>query len=346
MHKKDTKIVYWCDNLRALAIIGVVTIHVTMNLVAFDIGNTYWALGNFFNGLSRFSVPLFVLISGAFLLSADKDIVTQSFLKKRIIKILIPFIFWNLLYSLYQLKFYFAQGYSFKFPVLITQLKYHWFNGAALHMWYIYVLLGLYLFIPIINKWVRSASEKDFLYFLFLWTITLFFFDKNNSLFSTVSSFSGFIGYLILGYFIYMKDLSHVKYLLPKSLFLFVLGLATTVIGTVLLQTDDGYFNSLLYDFSTPNVALMVMSLFVFAKYWGGFNKKYCLLRVISKYSFGIYFIHIFVLLFLERFGISYNFINPYIGIPITILLCFILSISVLWIMSKIPILKRVSGKS
>lgn len=342
---ENSKIVYWCNNLRALAIIGVIVIHVTMNLVAFDTNNIYWNIGNLMNGLSRFSVPLFVLITGSFLLSANKEIHTKSFLQKRMIRVLIPFIFWNFLYSVYQLKLYYGVGHPFELPVFLNMVKDHWFNGAALHLWYIYILIGLYLFIPILNKWVQKASVKDFLYFILLWGISLFFFDKNSNLYYTVSSFAGFIGYLVLGYFLYIKDISVQKYILPICIYLFLLGLSITVLGTFYLRASNGYFTPVLYEFLAPNVVLMTVSIFVFAKHWAFFNQDFKILRIISQYSFGIYLIHIFILWFLERLGISYSFINPYIGIFITTALCLSVSLFILWIMAKVPVLRQVTGK-
>lgn len=343
---ENPKTVHWCNNLRALATIGVIVIHATMNLVAFDTHNTYWILGNLLNGLSRFSVPLFILITGSFLLSASKEINTKSFLRKRMVRILIPFVFWNFLYSVYQLRLYYGVGHPFELSVFLELIKDHWFNGAALHLWYIYILIGLYLFIPIINKWVQKASEKDFLYFILLWGISLFFFDKNSNLYYTVSSFAGFIGYLVLGYFLYMKDLSSQKYILSICVYLFLLGLCITVLGTFYLKTSSGYFTPVLYEFLAPNVVLMTVSVFVFAKHWTFFNQNFKVLQIISQYSFGIYLIHIFILWFLERFGISYNFINPYVGIPVTAILCLFISLSILWIMAKIPFLRQVTGKA
>lgn len=39
-------------------------------------------------------------------------------------------------------------------------------------MWYIYLLIGLYLYLPIFSAWVEKASEKAKLWFLVAWGIT------------------------------------------------------------------------------------------------------------------------------------------------------------------------------
>jgi len=65
-----------------------------------------------------------------------------------------------------------------------------------------------------------------------------------------------------------------------------------------------------------------------------------------GKYNYGIYLSHALVLYFLEDpFGISYKMGAPIFSIPLTALICFVLSLALVWLISKIPFAgKWISG--
>lgn len=55
--------------------------------------------------------------------------------------------------------------------LLLIPLKF----SVGIHLWYLYVLMGLYLFLPVISPWVEKAGKAAFAYFLLLWALTLLF---------------------------------------------------------------------------------------------------------------------------------------------------------------------------
>ena len=207
MHQKDKTL--WLDNLRVIATIGVIFIHVSSDYVPMT-GTVsmynFW-IGNLFDSASRFSVPIFVMISGALLLPKDYPIAT--FLKKRISRLLLPFMFWSLFYIAHSINYEIHQGNKMGVMEIARFVFVQFRDGSSLHLWYIYMIIGLYLFVPIIGKWVRNASEKEILYFLGIWLCTLFF---NQPIMSKIqpsidlTNFTGFLGYLILGYYLSTKS--------------------------------------------------------------------------------------------------------------------------------------------
>ena len=64
---------------------------------------------------------------------------------------------------------------AFSFLDGLTWLGEQYFNGASYHFWYIYMIIGIYLFIPIIGRWIRSAPESHIQYFLGIWGLTILF---------------------------------------------------------------------------------------------------------------------------------------------------------------------------
>ena len=87
--------------LRIIATFSVIVIHVSGPLVVKygQISNFDWNIANFYDSISRYSVPMFFMISGALLL--NKDYQLKDFLKKRLGKIALPFLFWSIFYSLF-----------------------------------------------------------------------------------------------------------------------------------------------------------------------------------------------------------------------------------------------------
>lgn len=113
------------------------------------------------NIIARFSVPAFVMISGAFNLKNKRNEEFANFYKKTSWKVVIPFIGLVLL--------------LFAFDVLKAKLNGTWMLAAAktswngirvgnyYNLWFMYMLVGLYLFTPFIIKLRNTVSEKVYI---------------------------------------------------------------------------------------------------------------------------------------------------------------------------------------
>ena len=79
--------IIWIDNLRVIATIAVIMLHVSAPILYKygSISNYIWNIGNLFDGMVRWCVPIFFMLSGALLLNEDLEI--SSFLKKRLLRI-------------------------------------------------------------------------------------------------------------------------------------------------------------------------------------------------------------------------------------------------------------------
>jgi surface polysaccharide O-acyltransferase-like enzyme len=101
MEKTNNK--YWANNLRVLATISVILLHVAANILYqyTNIPQHIWWIGNIYDGLVRFSVPAFFMLTGALLLPKIEPV--NVFLKKRFSRIFPPFLFWSLIYIIYHI---------------------------------------------------------------------------------------------------------------------------------------------------------------------------------------------------------------------------------------------------
>jgi surface polysaccharide O-acyltransferase-like enzyme len=95
-NQRDTNL----DLLRVLAAFAVVWLHVSAGVVATkpDVYSEIWWIGNFADSFSRWSVPIFVMVSGALLLSKSSELAPLDFYQKRASRLLAPITFWTLFY--------------------------------------------------------------------------------------------------------------------------------------------------------------------------------------------------------------------------------------------------------
>ncbi len=334
----------WINTLRVKALFAVIVLHASAVLLS-QYGKVKfgdWLTADILNALTRFAVPVFVMITGALLLHRDYEI--ADFLKKRLGRIITPFLFWSLVYigySWYNEEFVFASDAWTNIRQVLHLLKY----GSSYHLWYVYMLIGLYLFIPVISKFVRNANEKEIRYFLLVWFTVMLFSQSYLARFKPqidVRYFEGFVGYLVLGHYLAFQDFK-LKYRLFWAYAAFILSAAIIVLGTWWLTKIAGTISTVFYEPVSPFVVSLAASMFLILRFTvvklPAFLKK--LIDFAGKYAFGVYLSHALILYLVEDAGLSYHSFMPALSIPLTALLCLILSVLLTWFLSKIPVIGR-----
>ena len=165
----------WIDVVRTMAILGVILCHVvdTVMTAPQAVGSEEYTLWTeVYKTLSRPSVSLFVLITGFLLLPVRMDSV--EFYKKRLTRILCPFLFWSVAYTMLpwiirlftqsnDLIRMFFPYYSNAEPtfantmVEVARIPLT-FNNTSYPLWYVYMLIGLYFFMPVISPWLEKSN--------------------------------------------------------------------------------------------------------------------------------------------------------------------------------------------
>lgn len=338
----------WIDNLRVISLVAVIFLHVSAG-IPFQFGklsNFIWWTGNIYDSAVRFCVPIFVMITGALLL--PKNYVLSDFLKKRLFRVILPFIFWSAVYLVFNYSLKIIHGENLNLFDTLKWVFYQVINGSSYHLWYIYMIIGIYLIIPIIGKWVRQCSEKEILYFLGIWIFTLFINIPGFSKLKTgvdLTYFSGYLGYLILGYYLSIKTFNNKIKVKTVSILLILTGTAITSIGTYYLSDYTNAFYAGFYSFLTPNVLITAIGIFMLVKNRFFLNvKKNKLFTLFVKHSYGIYLVHVIILTFLAHYGIDYNLLNPIAGIPLTTIICLVISGGIIYLLNKLPYGKYISG--
>ena len=359
----------WIDLLRIVACFLVLISHSCDPFVSrFDSNPAEFLTGVWFGSLVRSCVPLFVMISGVLLLPVRMDM--GAFYSRRAKRIVIPLVFWSLALPL---LYYFYMGSfgantvspavdmsTFTWKATLTKLYTFLFNFNydTTPLWYLYMLIGLYLILPIISPWVQQASQRDLKRFLYIWAFTtvlpyiqmaapyLGYTGNYGSMgilgvcewnaYGMFYYFSGFLGYMVLAYYLtrYPPKWSLAK-TLAIALPLFVVGYLITALGFILTQKyyPASYANlEIIWYFSGANVLMMTVSIFlVFQKIK---VKPSPFMSKVAALTFGVYLCHFIVIqlgydLFYTRLPIP-----TYLMIPLIATFAFVVSLAVVWLMS------------
>ena len=111
------------------------------------------------NVLPRACVALFVVASSY--LQFPLHYTTGEFFRRRAARILIPFAVWSIVYAL----IWGEPVQNFK-DLLLN------FNYAAGHLWFVYMLVGLYLVMPLLSPWAEKVGKRELQVYLALWLFT------------------------------------------------------------------------------------------------------------------------------------------------------------------------------
>ena len=366
---QSTRLV-WLDVIRLVAMLMVIGVHcIDPFYISPTLGGIseykYWAA--VYGSLLRPSVPLFVMMTGLLLLPV-KEQSLGVFYKKRIYRVLFPFLFWSVLYNLFPWItgvlglpkeiigdfFCYVQGsesQSLSDALKDVAMIPFNFSFKENHMWYIYMLIGLYLYMPFFSGWIEKADRKTKRVYLLIWFISLFlpylssyvsfylFGEATWNQFGLFYYFAGFNGYLLLGH--YLKN--GTKWSLGKTLtictILFAVGYTITYCGFSSAGANPTATEAemeLFFTFCSPNVVLMTIALFLLLQkvtISNSFIVK--LLASVTKYGFGIYIVHYFMVgpIFILM---KYLSLPIPLQVPIMAFLIFIISWFFTWAIYKL----------
>ena len=366
----------WIDLLRVVACLLVVFSHSCDPFVAhFDTNREMFVTGVFAGSFVRPCVPLFAMMTAVLLLPIRPGTTVNEFYKKRIGRIIKPLVFWSLALPLMAFCYFTVISPNTTNPQLsvgdyttatLVQRLYTFlfnFNFDTTPLWYLYMLIGLYLIMPIISSWLSQSSQKEIKTVLYIWGTTLFLpyikmvapmlgyagnyghtgllGECDWNVYGTFYYVSGFIGYLILAYYLkrYPLDWSWKKMALI-CLPMFAVGYTVTSVGYIITNNyfpGNYAYLEILWYFTGINVFMMTFPIFVAVQKLNVKSRKW--LSQAAKLTFGVYLCH-FTFTFL-----SYDLYNvsslPYV---IRILLAAVttaaISFLLVWVLSRFRLTK------
>lgn len=331
---------YSIDTLRTIVTIFVILVHVSGEYVLLGMNNkdydlSFW-IGNVVGSFIHVCVPVFVLISGMFLIGRKESF--KQFYKKKAVRVLIPLVVWSFVYLVYRALTDYVVHRDFDIYSLIKSVV---LGKPFYHMWYLYMLIGLYLVTPLINIAILKISNKN------LWKISilLMLFGIINSGYDLIANnqpffilwFVNYLGYFILGYAIKGRNFK------ISSKMLFIIYIISGILICLLSYWSAKYYGNIyFYSYLSPFVIIGSLSIYIlFQK----LDIKENPLSKISQLTFGIYLIHAGILQvftsFLRKLDI-HNFDNPILGIPIKFSVTFVISAIVIYFLQKSRIFNKI----
>ena len=323
--QENTQRLYWVDVLRLVAMLMVIAAHCVDIYNATpqdDPMNSFW--GVFIGSLMRPSVPLFAMMTGLLLLPIRES--AAEFYKRRIPRVLIPMVLWSAVYYLIPWltgvagldKSVITTLFPFEFSPSqeagdamrnIARIPFT-FNGYTTHMWYLYMLIGLYLLMPFFSAWVEKRDSTMTNTYLLLWLCSLtlpymkqliapnLFGECAWNEFGTFYYFAGFAGYLLLGHILARRHHMPLRRIIAMGVMLYISGYIITYTGYASMAVQYSYEEApelleLFWQFCSPNVVLMALGIFLVVQRINITSPRLqSLLAATTRCSFGTYLMH------------------------------------------------------
>ena len=362
------------DQLRALAIIGVICTHCSCdffynNKKFYKPNTTFYKI--LYLSLGRFiGIPIFIMLSGALLI--NKNYSLKTFFFKRFIRVIIPYLFWSVIFVLFTIHF---QHHKFS-KYTIIKVCFGRKGTVGRILWFIWMIMIVYIGIIIINLILKSIKLKSknveniFINFLFIFSLTCY--TLNNLGYLRYKNNSGyyifFIPYAIIGYYLTHIDFENwkiLKILWITPIKIVIVSFIISIHEYISFSNIWGVKSLKLKKIKAGNyfefkVLLFTSNIILFFRYLPKCDNKFIQkinnfistgyignsITSISRCSYGIYFTHYLILKYLQiRFlnRIKY-YKDPITWTPFLLISVFNSSWDIIWFLSKIPIINIIIG--
>ena len=339
------------DVLTIIACLMVVFFH--CNTIVYNYSDTVsWKISIIERCIVYSAIPMFFMLTGAKLLDYRSRYSTKEYAKKRLIRVGIPYLFWNIFYVFYTIRFYPEKRFG-----SVKEFVSMFINSEfQSRYWFFWPLFMVYLTIPVISLVLQAANHRKYLWYTVYLTFALrwmlmplmsIFGIEYNS-YMVIPVCSGYMAYVLFGYLISTEEWSR-----KKRIILYVLAIcsgafaAWYTIHTSAVESKP-YLYMLSYDFFPSG--LTGAAIFVFVKHLfsnspellqNDCNSKASkLIRNISGACMGVWLTHSLCITYLASITnlTIESYILRFVFPPIVFVICVI----VVLIIKKIPIIKHI----
>lgn len=345
--------IQFLDWLRVIACLMVMTVHACECIYSNDYSfqfpteaDRWWVA--IVNGLVRPAVPLFLIASAYLLIPVKTDLLT--FYRRRLSRVFIPFIVWLALYAV--LPALWGEWSSAEAMDNLRQVFINFIPRES-HLWFMYMLLGIYLIMPILSPWLEKCTKRDEQIMLGIWLFTSLFWrlhEACGSIFGecwwnpwpTFHYVSGYVGYVVLAHYIRTYIQWSTIQTICRCLPLFLLSWGWCIYSFYSRSFYVEAVSSLEIDWQPTAFAPVLMSFSLFMMIRCINNVAVRLQRVIeaiSRQTYGMYLMHMMMLP--AYFGFFGSCLSGLSLIIATAVATYITSYLLTWIISKIPLLNK-----
>ena len=330
----------YIDYLKAYGCIAIVVLHVISNsLIRITVSDKYYFCLSGMLVLTRWAVPIFIMASGCNLLGRENEF---EIAKRHSLHVLKLVLVWGILYEFIDPVIDLLKSRPVADPIDILL---HLYQGTAEPLWFCFMIIGLYVLIPIINRII--ADKKICQYFLFVATVSATLMPILSEIESSIPlvgvivshtrfpNFGVFICYFVLGYYIDRNaDFSE-----KRRRTLYMLSALSVVIMIAYGIICGAYFgkSDALTNPNDITIVILSIGIFVFFKYDFKPGKGYPIIAKIAKESLGIYLMHAYLIMRLFGKGIHALMLHPFLAVPAVSVLVFVLCFAASCLLRKIP---------
>lgn len=284
--------IYVC---RVVGSMAVVILHVVgvLAVVSIPMFSADWWVLRIVSNLFIWANPLFIMMSGALLLTQDKKMSLRQWYKRRWVRVGVPTLFWL---AFYAILFHFNRGDTLDLSTIWEKIT----HGPVGHLHFLIEILELYTIAPLFQILFRKLTHQEFgyltLFFLFL-TLIL----PTPTL--TIQYFVPYIGFFLLGAYLLKARYQFGVKKLSSLFFLLVFLLTSWEILAIKTGFSTQLFSILTNKIGLPAILLTSLIFLIFQQkrtiewIFSHFSKKE--IKDFSDASFGIYLVHPAVLLLL-----------------------------------------------
>lgn len=333
------------DLLKTIAIVGVVCIHISAAGLSNPLGSPDWLASVFWGSLTRGSVPLFFLCSGALLLDPNRDLTLKKLYGKRMLRLLAALFFWAMAYAVFRL----AMDGALSPPTLWQAAKEVLLFRHENHLYYLHIALLFYAFLPVTRLFVRHADRRLLEYALGLWFLLGILYPTLSPLWPftllrgipqqwQMNMTYASIGYGALGYYLQAYP--------PRGrtgAVLALLGFGLTFGGALAISLRQGALYQHLWEGMSVGVCLLatgIYALCVTSRAQPSGQMRAILARC-SQGSFCVYLVHVFVISLFARAGLTVALAPCLVSIPLVVCANLLCSGLIYLLLSRVPVVNK-----
>jgi len=323
------------DTARWLAALAVVLLHCAALAVSAPhaYGSAAWLAANAYDSAVRWCVPVFVMVSGALLLSPQKSEPLGRYYGKRLARVLLPLAFWTAFYLAWSALLNHLDHNQVHAGIWLAKLAE---GNPYYHLWYLYMVTGLYLFAPFVRDWYARTNIRRRLF----WIVSIFGIAVLDTLYRHFGGtqrgffltwFLPYLGYFVAGRMIFTGELR-----VPHPALVLAGSIAATALGVASLSSADAldlYF----YEYFSATVPFMSLAAFQLILD----RPRLPRLPLLAPLTFGVYLVHPVFIDLAQRLGVYTGEGGDGWAVPLAALAVFALSAGVSWMLMRLPWTRR-----
>lgn len=332
--------------LRVTGMISVILFHI--GSAAFPVFTDSWdhSFGGFFfqsvTNIAHFAVPVFFMISGALLLTPDREIPINKLVRRYILRYCLVILTFGFFFSIIQ-EFFALRSVT---PSLFTEALKDTLSGNTwTHMWFVYTYIGILCVLPLLRGAVKTMSREEMRFTL----LAMILFVSIKPFLDYITGFSVGIGFPLTGYaglgvlyFLLGYYIDNHTIRIRKSIRVLLILLSLLLLtGTAYLKVFRNC-STYIEEYPSPVVLALSAGIFSAAKENQAVLRTNSVISWLSQMSFGVYLIHLFWIHIAYKV-LSVNPMEPTIATGLLIAAAsFGLSVLTVTLLKKIPLLKNI----